>query len=59
MPSGIPGVAGINKSEWKYFKPWTVEEKLPKWAADLKEAPLSQVITYQSAKGQEGLDQQE
>jgi hypothetical protein len=44
----IPGVPKIKKADWKYFKPWKIDEKLPKWAADLKEAPLQQVLTLNS-----------
>ena len=46
IPGTVPGIPPIKKEEWKYFKPWIEEETLPKWAADLKEAPLQHVLTH-------------
>lgn len=35
---------GINKADFKYFKPWLEESNLPKWAEDLQDKPIIETL---------------
>lgn len=34
----------LNKADFKYWKPWLPESKLPKWAEDIQDYPLHVVM---------------
>lgn len=33
-----------NKEDYKFWKPWTVEQNVPAWVDELQNAPLSVVL---------------
>jgi hypothetical protein len=44
LETGYQPLPPLNKDEFKFFKPWTLEQNVPKWVEELQSAPLSVVL---------------